>query len=103
MKAKRGDINLEIDIFGVDDTEAVAIKVKSRLTQGAVSQFLKNLPLFKSAFPVYRDYRIYGAAAGSEIDQGTDRYAYKQGLFVIRQSGDAIVVINDNSFQPMTW
>ncbi|MEM0979715.1 MAG: DUF3782 domain-containing protein, partial [Cyanobacteria bacterium P01_H01_bin.58] len=35
--------------------------------------------------------------------QGTDRYAYKQGLFVIRQSGDAIVVINDNSFQPMTW
>lgn len=98
MKAKREKINLEIDIFAVDDTEAVAIEVKSRLTQGAVSQFIQNLQLFKLAFPVYRDHHIYGAVAGIEIDEGADRYAYKQGLFVIRQSGDAVAIDNDDDF-----
>lgn len=103
MKVKRGDINMEIDIFAVDDTEAVAIEVKSRLTQEAVKHFIQNLQKFKLAFPVYRDYQIYGAVAGIEIDEGADRYAYKQGLFVIRQSGDAVEIDNDDDFKPVTW
>lgn len=103
MKAKRENITMEIDIFAVDDTEAVAIEVKSRLTQGAVKHFIKNLQRFKQAFPVYRDYQIYGAVAGIEIDEGADCYAYKQGLFVIRQSGDSVIIDNDDAFKPNTW
>ncbi len=103
MKAKRGAIAMEIDVFAVDDTEAVAVEVKSRLTQTAVSDFIQTLQQFKVAFPVYRDYHIYGAVAGIEIDKGADRYAYKQGLFVIRQSGDAVQIDNDEAFEPRVW
>ncbi len=78
MKVKRGEIEMEIDIFVVDDYEAVAIEVKSHLTQEAVDEFLTDLTQFKQAFPVYRNFRIYGAVAGIEIDENVDRYAYKQ-------------------------
>jgi hypothetical protein len=30
-------------------------------------------------------------------------YAYRQGLFVLAQSGDAMVILNDISFKPKEW
>ena len=103
MKVKRGDLEMEIDIFVVDDHEAVAIEVKSHLTKSEVDEFLAELPLFKQAFPAYKDYKIYGAVAGIEIDENVDRYAYKKGLFVIRQSGDTVEIANDLKFKPQSW
>ncbi|GEM_PF-4830541 len=32
-----------------------------------------------------------------------DRYAYRKGLFVIRQWGDSVELANDHSFQPRAW
>jgi hypothetical protein len=103
MKVKRGELEMEIDIFAVDDTEAVAIEVKSYLSQTEVDEFLENLTKFKQAFPAYKNYKIYGAVAGIEIDQGVDRYAYKKGLFVIRQSGETVEIANDYQFKPISW
>ena len=31
------------------------------------------------------------------------RYAYRQGLFVIAQSGDNLVILNDKKFKPKAW
>jgi len=103
VKAKRGTIKMEIDILAVDDTVAVAVEVKSRLNQKQINAFIKRLGNFKSAFPAYANYDIYGAVAAIEIDGGADVYAYKQGLFVIKQSGDTVKIDNDSAFQPVTW
>ena len=103
VKAKRGTIKMEIDILAVDDTVAVAVEVKSRLNQKQINAFIKRLGNFKSAFPAYANYDIYGAVAAIEIDAGADVYAYKQGLFVIKQSGDTVKIDNDSAFQPVTW
>lgn len=103
MRVRRGEVAMEIDVFVVDDTEAVAIEVKSHLTQEVVDEFLENLSLFKQAFPAYKTYQIYGAVAGIEIDEGVDRYGYKKGLFVIRQSGETIEIANDHKFKPASW
>jgi len=103
VKAKRGTIKMEIDILAVDDTVAVAVEVKSRLNQKQINAFIKRLGNFKSAFPAYANYDIYGAVAAIEIDAGADVYAYKQGLFVIKQSGDTVKIDNDSAFQPITW
>jgi hypothetical protein len=35
--------------------------------------------------------------------RGVDRYAYRQGLFVIKQTGDTVALANDPAFQPVTW
>jgi len=49
------------------------------------------------------NYQAYGAVAGIEIDEGVDRYAYKQGLFVIKPSGETVEIINDSGFEPKLW
>jgi hypothetical protein len=68
-----------------------------------VDETCDRLHRFKSAFKEYRDYVVYGAVAGIEIDQGIDLYAYRKGLFVIRTSGDTVEIANDEKFQPVAF
>ncbi|MEA5462811.1 hypothetical protein [Leptothoe sp. PORK10 BA2] len=103
VRSARGNRNLEIDILGVDDDVAVAIEVKSRLTQDSVRQVLRSLERFKEAFPHYASYRLYGAVAAIEIDKDVDTYAHNQGLFVIQQSGDSVELSHTSDFLPRIW
>lgn len=103
MQSKRPGAEMEIDIFAVDGDVAVAIEVKSRLARQDVDDFLARLGRFRQAFPHYAGYQIYGAVAGIEIDAGVDRYAYQQGLFVIKQTGDTVALANDPAFRPAAW
>jgi hypothetical protein len=102
-RVKRQGIAMEIDILAVDDTDLVVVECKSRLSKDDVDEFIEKLTRFKIAFPHYKNYQAYGAVAGIEINEGIDRYAYKKGLFVIKPSGDTVVIINDADFQPNTW
>ncbi|MFM6061816.1 MAG: DUF3782 domain-containing protein [Microcystis panniformis] len=102
-RVKRQGIAMEIDILAVDETELVLVECKSRLSKDDVNEFLEKLSRFKQAFPHYKNYQAYGAAAGIEIDEGVDRYAYKQGLFVIKPSGETVEIINDSGFEPKLW
>jgi hypothetical protein len=102
-RSKRDVIPMEIDILAVDETELVLVECKSRLSKDDVDEFLENLSKFKLAFPHYKNYKVYGAVAGIEIDKGVDRYAYRKGLFVIKPSGDTVEILNDDSFQAKNW
>ncbi|NJL55089.1 hypothetical protein HC928_07790 [bacterium] len=103
MQSKRPGAEMEIDIFAVNGDVAVAIEVKSRLSRQDIEDFLQRLGRFRQAFPHYEGYQIYGAVAAIEIDAGVDRYAYQQGLFVIKQTGDTVTIANDIAFQPAAW
>ena len=103
VKAKRGNVKMEIDILAVDDTVAVAVEVKSRLTQKQINDFIQRLAQFETAFPAYAHYQVYGAIAAIEIDEGADIYAYNQGLFMIKQSGEMVQIENDPDFSPVVW
>ena len=101
LKSQRPGAAMEIDIVAVNGSELVAVECKSRLSKDDVNDFLTRLQRFKVAFPQFREFRIYGAVAGIEIDQGIDAYAYRQGLFVIKQSGETVKIANDDLFQPV--
>jgi hypothetical protein len=103
IQSKRPGAEMEIDIFAVNGDVAVAVDVKSRLSRQDVDDFLARLGRFHQAFRHYGGYQIYGAMAGIEIDQGVDRYAYQQGLFVIKQTGETVAIANDTTFQPAAW
>ena len=64
--------------------------------------FLKT-EVFLQFFPEYKERKLLGAVAGIVIDEGVDRYAYQQGLFVIVQRGDTVRLLNDADFQPKEW
>ena len=101
LKSKRPGAAMEIDILVVNGSELVAVECKSRLSKDDVDDFLDRLQRFKLAFPQFRDFQVYGAVAGIEIDQGIDSYAYRRGLFVIKQSGETVKIINDTQFRPL--
>lgn len=102
-QTKRQGVAMEIDILVVDDTELVLVECKSRLSKDDVDEFIEKLNRFKVSFPHYQSYRAYGAVAGIEINEGIDRYAYRQGLFVIKPSGESVAIINDKNFQPLAY
>ena len=103
VRTKRQGVAMEIDILAVDDTELVLVECKSRLSKDDVDEFVDKLHRFKISFPHYDNYRTYGAVAGIEINEGIDRYAYRQGLFVIKPSGEGVAIINDETFQPLAY
>jgi hypothetical protein len=96
-------VKIEIDILGVNGDIVVAVECKSRLSQDDVDDMCDRLRKFKSAFPQYINYQIYGAVAGIEINESVDIYAYRKGLYVIRTSGNTVAIANDEKFKPVAW
>ena len=101
-KRMEGD-TLEIDVLVVDDGHVVVIEVKSSLSVQDVREFLDDLGQFRRFFPEYASWQVHGAVAGMRIEEGADRYAYRQGLFVLAQTGDTIKILNDEAFEPKVW
>ncbi len=95
--------NMELDVVLVNDSELVIIEVKSRLGVQEVRDFLENLAMVRPIFPQYKNYRLYGGVAGLEIVEEADKFAYRQGLFVIEVVGRGIAIKNDLSFQPKNF
>ncbi len=103
LSVQKGDDGLEIDLLVVNGSEAIAIEVKSKLTQTDVDEHLERLDKFKKLLPRYQSLTILGAVAAMVIPSEVARYAYRQGLFVIAQSGDNLVILNDQKFKPKAW
>ena len=94
---------LEIDVLVVNRGHVLAVEVKSSLSVNDVKDFIADLERFTTFFPEYAGMQLYGAVAGIGIESGADRYAYRQGLFVMTQSGDSVTLLNDQHFQPKAW
>ncbi len=103
LRVKSDKVKMEIDILAVNGNSAVAVECKSRLSQDDVDDMCDRLRKFKSGFPQYANYQIYGAVAGIEINEGVDAYAYRKGLYVIRTSGDTVEIANDDKFRAVAW
>ena len=103
LSVQRGDEGLEIDLLVVNGSDAIAIEVKSKLTQADVDEHLERLDKFKRLLPRYQSLKILGAVAAMVTPKEVASYAYRQGLFVIAQSGDNLVILNDQKFKPKAW
>ncbi|MBF0416553.1 MAG: hypothetical protein HQL79_12395 [Magnetococcales bacterium] len=90
-------------IMVVNNNAVVLVEVKSTLTVADVRQFKKTIASFKEFRPLYKNFRVMGAVAGIVIEEQADDYARNQGLFVIAQSGDNVVLANEDAFKPRAW
>jgi len=103
LSARKGNEAAQIDLMAIDETDAVAIEVKSRLTVAAVDEHVVRMEKFRRLFPRYRDLRVMAAVAGMVIDDEAVSYAESHGVFVIGQRGDDAVLLNSAEFQPRAW
>ena len=103
VTAQRDNDQLEIDLLVIDEIEMVVIECKSRLSTDDVDDHLTRLSKLKKLMPKYRDMNIMGAVAAMVLPDDVARYAYRQGLFVLAQSGDTVIIRNDTNFKPVIW
>lgn len=94
----------EIDILLVNKKYSLAVEVKTTLTVEDVNNHLKRLDKLQE-YPIKTilNTKLLGAVAGMKIEQDADRYAYRKGLFVLKQKGEIVEIANDNKFQPREW
>ena len=101
IECQRNGRDCEIDIIAVNNDALVATEVKSTLSVKDVKDFLEKLRNFSMFFPQFRNYKIYGAVAYLKVTQGAEKFAMKEGLFVIRATGDSGEILNKkDSFEP---
>ena len=93
----------EFDIIVVNGKEAVAVEVKTTLTPKKVKYFLESLKDFKRYFPDYKSKIVYGAVAYLRSQAEAHLFSQKQGLFVIRATGDSASIINRKDFKPKAF
>jgi len=100
-----GGETIEIDILLTNGDSVVAVEVKTKLTVEHVNEHIeKHLKPFRRFFPEYQDKKVYGAVAYIHLEENSDRYAYKNGLFVLTFDAKNMVKIkNDSKFIPKTY
>ena len=103
VKTRRNGSEMEVDILAINGEYAVLIEAKSTLKTEDVKEHLERLGKFKTFFPEYRERKVVGAVGGIVIEEDSDKYAYRNGLFVIGESGEAAVILNDKGFKPKAW
>ena len=99
LKDNTGERRWEVDILAVNGDEVVAVEVKTTLNVEYVDRFVDFLKDFKTLLREHRDKKVYGAVAYLRADQSSDIYAEKQGLYVIRATGNSAKIINGKGFR----
>ncbi|MFZ4550119.1 MAG: hypothetical protein ACOYN4_21905 [Bacteroidales bacterium] len=103
IEAFDDEIAIEIDLLVINREQAIAVECKSRLSIEDVNEHLARLDKFKQLFPQYQGLNLMGAVAGMVVLDEAAKYAYRRGLFVLAQSGDSVLIRNDDKFMPKQW
>ena len=96
----------EIDLLLINSKIAVVVEIKSSLSVDDVKEHLVRLEKIQKVQPERLDLRgatLMGAVAGMIVENDADRFAYKHGLYVLRQKGNLVEIMNDKEFVPKEW
>jgi hypothetical protein len=95
----------EYDIVAENGKEVVVLEVKNKLSSRHIRRFLNvQLPKFKQEFPVYANYKIYGALGSLIISETLEQQAFDEGLFVFTQNKEGgASIANPKNFQAKVW
>ena len=104
QKSRVNGRTMELDIVLENELDSVVIEIKSLVNVEDVNDFLHDLSEIPAYFSRFAGRRIYGAVAGLEFAAGADRYAYRNGLFVLGLTGEGVVqILNDDDFRPVDF
>ena len=88
-----GRVIAEADFFLENGEYAMAVEIKTKLSVEGVDEHLARLARIRDQLDKRNDSRkLVGAVAGGVIVEGAMEYAHSNGLYVIVQSGDTVLV-----------
>ena len=100
---EHGGEHIWYDVRAVGKEEFIPVEVRALLRMEDVTDFLERLAKFKDWMKRPRGWRILGAVAYLEAEESAEVYAERQGLFVIRATGDSVGIINAEDFEPTVF
>jgi hypothetical protein len=100
----RGVYVAEVDILLENGDTALAVEVKTLLTDNDVRDHLRRMEKLRLYADEHGDKRkLLGAVAGGIATEEVKAFAVKNGLFVLEQSGDTVRINVPEGFRPREW
>jgi len=94
MEKHRGNTQEEYDIFLTNGDSIAIIEVKYKAHLDDINKLTRKFYNFKKLFPIYKDFKLYGAMASFYFNQDTKDELLKQSYFIVERSGDLIKTEN---------
>ena len=100
-----GKVIAEIDLFLEDGDYIMLVEVKTELDNNDVNEHLDRIDKVRQYINARNDSRkIVGAVAGGIVSESTRKFAQNNGLFVITQSGESVMVADiPPGFKAREW
>jgi hypothetical protein len=100
----QGRIVAEVDILLENGDTALAVEVKTNLTDGDVRDHMARMEKLRRYADEHHDKRKFlGAVAGAIATEEVKAFAVKNGFFVLEQSGDTVRISVPGNFKPREW
>ena len=103
LQFSTGEETIEFDLIAYGENSLLVVNIYAVVDEEDIDLFIEDISLLREAFPEYEKYEIHGAIGVLEIDMEAIKYANRNGIFIIRKSGNAMVVANRKTFKPKNW
>jgi Holliday junction resolvase-like predicted endonuclease len=90
MKKHRGQIQEEYDLVMTNGEAVGIIEVKYKAHQNDLDKLERKMRNFKTLFPWFKDYKLYGALAAFHVNEVAKKEALERGFFVLQRSGEVL-------------
>jgi hypothetical protein len=101
LHRKRNNLEAEYDIILYNNYKVLVVEVKYNFRNYGLRNFYKEkLKKFRSLFPDYKAYKIYGAIAAFTFEKGVKETAGEYGFYIFSQKNEKFRILNEADFQP---
>jgi hypothetical protein len=90
MQKHRGQIQEEYDLVLTNGDAIGSVEVKYKAHQNDLNKLERKMRNFKKLFPVYENYKLYGALAAFHLHEEAKKEALERGFFVLQRSGKLV-------------
>ncbi len=90
MAKHRGQIQEEYDLVMTNGDVIGIVEVKYKAHENDLDKLDRKMRHFKKLFPIYQNYKQYGAIASFHINDDAKHEALRRGYFVLQRSGDLV-------------
>jgi len=90
IQMRQGKLEEEYDIVMMNGNAVGIVEVKYKAHEKDVNKLERKMTHFKKLFPVYKDFKLYGAIASFHFYDKAKQTALENGFFVLQRSGNVI-------------
>jgi hypothetical protein len=90
MQKHRGQIQEEYDLVMTNGNAVGIVEVKYKAHANDLDKLDRKMKCFKQLFPIYQNFKQYGAIAAFHINEDAKKEALQRGYFVLQRSGDLV-------------